>query len=264
MTKMNDSNCVSQQYSNDNNLSIRIKLHAKHSTSKISVHDWFFSYYSINKPCRILELGCGNAVQWTDRVKNLPCGTILVLSDLSKGMVETTWKKFRTAQNVIVQKIDIQDIPFADESFDIVIANHMLYHVPDIKKALSEVRRVLSNEGAFFSSTNGNGGMRPYLHEKLKRFNSKIDSFKTEQSFTIQNGLPILQDIFKDVQFVEYEDSLRITETQDLVDWIKSTITFASFEESDLDGLYDFFEKIRLEEGTINIPKEMGMFISKK
>lgn len=63
---------------------------------------------------------------------------------------------------------------------------------------------------------------------------------------------------------VEYEDSLRITETQDLVDWIKSTITIANFEENDLDGLYDFFEKLLLAEGTINITKEMGMFISKK
>lgn len=123
-----------------------------------------------------------------DKACQLPKGSTLVLSDFSKGMIDIVWAKFNTNKNIFVQRIDIQDIPFADESFDIIIANHMLYHIPDMKKALSEVKRVLSVYGTFYSSTNGNGGMRPYLHEKLKEFNPSIDSFKTEQSFTMQNG----------------------------------------------------------------------------
>lgn len=165
MENMNDSNQVVEQYSDDKNLSMRIKLHTKHSTSKISFSDWLFSHYSIDKPCRILELGCGNAGQWNDKIDKLPNGTMLVLSDLSKGMVDTTWGKLKLSKNVFVQKIDIQDIPFADESFDIIIANHMLYHISDIKKALLELKRVLMTNGIFFASTNGSGGMRPYLHE---------------------------------------------------------------------------------------------------
>lgn len=65
MSKINDSNQVAMQYSDDKNLAIRMNLHAKHSTAKINVTDWVFSHYSIDKPCRILELGCGNAGQWT-------------------------------------------------------------------------------------------------------------------------------------------------------------------------------------------------------
>ena len=40
-------------------------------------------------------------------------------------------------------KIDIQDIPYEDDSFNIVIANHMLYHVSNVNKAIEEVYRVL-------------------------------------------------------------------------------------------------------------------------
>jgi ubiquinone/menaquinone biosynthesis C-methylase UbiE len=39
--------------------------------------------------------------------------------------------------------VDIQLVPYADATFDAVIANHMLYHVPDLKKGMSEMRRIL-------------------------------------------------------------------------------------------------------------------------
>lgn len=264
MPEMNDTEQVAAQYSDDRNLNVRLNLHRKHSTSKIPVADWFFSQYSIDRPCRILELGCGNASQWDKNAEKLPAGSILVLSDLSQGMVETTWAKFKHLNHVLVQRVDIQDIPFAGRSFDIVIANHMLHHVPDLKQALSQVKRVLADDGVFFASTNGSGGMHAYLREKLHEFKPGIDAFQTEWNFTLQNGKPILREFFGGVRLAEYEDSLRITETQDLVDWIKSAVPMTGLADRDVDGLFNFFEAIRLKEGAICIPKEMGLFVSKK
>ena len=39
--------------------------------------------------------------------------------------------------------LDLQALPFPEACFDAVIANHMLYHVPDRPRALAEVQRVL-------------------------------------------------------------------------------------------------------------------------
>ena len=64
MPHMTDRSCVAAQYADDRNLSIRMKLHAKHSTAQISMNDWLFAQYDLMGPCRILELGCGNAAQW--------------------------------------------------------------------------------------------------------------------------------------------------------------------------------------------------------
>lgn len=44
-------------------------------------------------------------------------------------------------------KVDIQDLPFADQQFDFVFASHVLEHIPDDKKAISEIHRILKPGG---------------------------------------------------------------------------------------------------------------------
>lgn len=66
------------------------------------------------------------------------------------------------------------------------------------------------------------------------------------------------------VQSYNFEDSLHITETQDLIDWMKSTITISNYSESDFDKLYDHYENIRMKHVSIDIPKESGLFVSIK
>ena len=46
--------------------------------------------------------------------------------------------------------VDITDIPFEDNSIDIIICNHVLEHIPDEGKALSELYRVLAQDGFAF------------------------------------------------------------------------------------------------------------------
>ncbi len=70
MSFLSNLNNVLEQYSNDKNLSNRITLHTKYSTSKISVHDWFFEQYQLKPGCRILELGCGTGAQWDGRIES--------------------------------------------------------------------------------------------------------------------------------------------------------------------------------------------------
>lgn len=266
MTNITDRKNVSEQYSDDKNLATRMKLHVKHSTAKISLGQWLFNQYdfTLSTPCRILELGCGNGMLWQDRMDALPSGSMLVLSDLSEGMVRNVWEKYSEMPNVIALKADIEELPFADASFDMVIANHMLYHVPDIPKALGEVKRILKPGGVFYSSTNGDGGMEQYLHETLKKFNPGIDAFRSELSFTLQKGERMLKAFFSSVEMRVFEDSLDITDTNDLVEWIESSISISNVRAENLHGLYDFFEEIRVREGSIKIPKEVGTFISVK
>ena len=263
MSLSNTSEYVKKQYENDKNLSARGQLHAKYGTNKCqSLFDWLFEKYEFADNYRILELGCGNGNQWENRIEQLPNGCTLMLSDFSDGMVKIVWEKYSNHKNMLAQKIDIQDIPFPDNCFDIVIANYMLYHVPDLNKGLSEVKRVLKPSGKFYCATNGTGGMKAYINNAFKQINPQSIAFIEESSFSLQNGKALLIKYFKTVQRVDYEDSLSVTNTQDLMNWIKSSIAASESSEEDLNNLYDYFENIRKKEGAINIPKETGLFIN--
>jgi ubiquinone/menaquinone biosynthesis C-methylase UbiE len=255
---------VKQQYADDKNLSARINLHEKHSTNKQGWGAWLWEKYSFFDNCRILELGCGNGKQWEDKADNLPIGCKVTLSDFSDGMVSLVKEKYEKHRPFSFQRIDIQDIPFPGETFDIVIANHMLYYVPDLDRAFSEIKRVLKTGGKFYSSTSGNGGIRPFLHEAIKHLKPGTKAFAEELSFSLQNGHEILSAHFSVVERHDYEDSLSIAQTRDLIDWVKSSMQTKDFSEQDFDDLFEYFEDIRKREGAINIPKEGGLFISAK
>ena len=259
---MTQTNIVEQHYANDKNLAIRKKLHAEYSTNKQGFFPWLFEQYRFHEDDSILELGCGNGGQWDGKIDALPGGCKLVLSDFSEGMVHTAMEKFSVpGWDIAFQVIDIQEIPFPDQSFDIVIANHMLYHVPDLDKALSEVSRVLKKDGRFYAATNGNGGMSLFLHNAFKQFNPETEAFSQRVSFSLQNGKEILGRFFESVERLDYEDSLMITSTQDLMDWINTTISFSACSDEDFGRLYGYFEDIRKRDGAINIPKEVGLFV---
>ena len=136
MAGMSKKENVENQYSDKQNLSVRLNFHKKYSTNPVSYQDWLFEFYPIFEGCRILELGCGTGVLWDGKIDKLPKGTSLILSDYSQGMVDVVMEKFSSNKNISFQQIDIQEIPFEAAYFDLVIANSMLYHVPDISKAL--------------------------------------------------------------------------------------------------------------------------------
>ena len=51
---------------------------------------------------------------------------------------------------------------------------------------------------------------------------------------------------------------------QDLIDYIKSTISMGFCSGQELDEIFEYFEAIRKRSGAIHIPKEAGLFISSK
>ena len=70
---------------------------------------------------------------WLTNRHRIPAGWDVTLSDLSAGMLVAAQHQispYGHAIRFVVQ--DAQALPFADHCFDAVIANHMLYHVPNV------------------------------------------------------------------------------------------------------------------------------------
>ena len=156
--------------------------------------------------------------------------------------------------------IDIQDIPFNDDEFDIVIANMMLYHVPNIYKGLNEVRRVLKKDGTFYCATYGEHGIIEYLSKILYQYGVKDTINK---NFTLQNGSEILEKVFDTATKLEYEDALAITNVDDMVEYIYSLSNMTTLNQIPKEKVRDKLLH-NMVDGVLNVPKEYGMFISKK
>ena len=137
MDQLNDMSVVEQQYATATNLQTRITIHDKYSTNKMGFGNWIFSNYKIDPGMRVLELGCGTGDMWKNKEDLIRLCSRLTLSDFSKAMIAAAKSNIGEHENVEYKAIDIQEIPYKNETFDVVIANMMLYHVPDLAKGLA-------------------------------------------------------------------------------------------------------------------------------
>lgn len=258
MSNMNDASIVKRQYATLNNLNTRISIHDKYSTNKIGFRNWIVSNYRIDKGMKVLELGCGTGDMWKNRDSLINLCSQLVLSDFSEGMVESTKNNVGEYSNVEYKVIDIQEIPYEDETFDAVIANMMLYHVPNMEKGLGEVRRVLKRGGCFYCATYGEHGIVEYIS---KIFSVRGVEDNTNKNFTLQNGYKILNKVFSSVEKLDYIDSLAVTNIDDMIEYIYSLSSMTSLNSMPKQVIKDALMK-NTTNGILNVPKEYGMFIS--
>lgn len=249
---------LEKQYKTAGNLNTRISIHEKYSTNPQPFGDWIVSHYEIRPNDRILELGCGTGDMWKGRQALLDGGVRLTLTDFSAGMLETAKKNTADIPGVEYQVVDIQNIPYGENTFDRVIANMMLYHVPDLDKGLAEVRRVLKPGGSFYCATYGEHGIGEFIDETLREyFTGRNAAGKT---FTLQNGGDSLGRHFSTVEKLIREDSLAVTYVPDFVDYVLSLPSFSGLKNVSAEILLQAFEK-KCTDGILYVPKEYGMFI---
>ena len=260
MNTINNQKNVKEQYANAGNLNTRISIHQKYSTNKMGFGNWIFSNYKITKGMKVLELGCGTGDMWKGHEDLMKACSKLVLSDFSEGMLENAKANLGDNSNVEYRVIDIQDIPFDDETFDVVIANMMLYHVPDMNRGLSEVQRVLKNGGAFYCATFGEHGIMEFLSQVLNAYGVEDN---VNKNFTLQNGKEILEPFFSNVQRLNYEDSLAVTEIDDLIEYIYSLSSMTTLSSVPKEEIREVLAK-HMENGVLRVPKEYGMFCCRK
>lgn len=261
MPKMTDLERVSKMYIKEDTLSTRISLHDKYSINKYGWGNWVFDQYEFFNNTHILELACGTARIWLGRDDRLPKHSKIILSDFSPLMVEQAKALFSHNPIFSFEQIDIQDIPYENDSFDIVIANHMLYHVPNREKALSEVFRVLKPNGCFYATTLGRNSLKELQDIYHKLGDKACFSFSENISFTLENGTDLLCKFFPKIEPRQYIDSLDVTDIDDLIAYIKS---YNEIPDSINDELYTLVKNGFSKDGIFHVSKEQGIFICRK
>lgn len=251
-----------RQYADASNLQARVALHQRFSTNPQGLPRWFMEQLQIPENARVLEVGCGPGGFWSELAETIPRSWHITLSDFSPGMVSQARQRLSTlVRPFTVVQADVRNLPFPDQSFDAVIANFMLYHVPDRPLALAEIHRVLSRKGRLYAMTNGS----KHLQEFTGLVNGVVqDLFRTEDSgFSLENGAAQLAPFCDRVTVTRYPDALVVTEAEPLLAYIHSYATaIGADQESALR------ERIQSEldahAGAFKITKDCGMIVGVK
>ncbi len=103
---------------------------------------------SFPKDVRVMEIGCGTGFV----ILNLGIAGVLDEAwgcDISQGMLDTCQIN-ADAQGfkVHLQQADVENLPYEDEAFDVVLGHAVLHHLPDLNQAMAEILRVLKPGGA--------------------------------------------------------------------------------------------------------------------
>lgn len=258
MNQMKDKQTLKNQYSNADTLNIRIAFHQKYSLQKEAFSDWLFSHYTFFPGMRILEIGCGNGSLWQNKLSLLPLPAEMILTDLSPGMLAEAQAALPSLPFLSFRTADIQDLPFPDEHFDMVIANMMLYHVPDLQKGLAEVKRVMKTGGIFHCATSGEKTVVDYIREMTEDHPAP-----PRLSFSLQNGEELLCPWFSEVSRFHRQDALLVKDMEDMMAYIHSLASMSGLDAADDISLRRRLEE-RMEQGVLHIPKEYGTFRCRK
>jgi ubiquinone/menaquinone biosynthesis C-methylase UbiE len=260
MTFIDPHYLLHDQYRDASNLNARMALHARFSTNTYGWHRWVFDRLQVPFQGRLLEVGCGPGRLWLENRDRIPPDWRITLTDFSPGMIAEAQVSLKEIPaSFAFEVMDVQSLAFADAGFDVVIANHMLYHVPDREKAFAEIRRVLRLEGRFYAATNGRDHMRE-LRELEQRFG--IDSRLTipAQSFRLEGGREELLRWFPSVQEHRYESGLEVTEAEPLLAFILSGSARSLLSEEKIRELEAYIEREIALKGSLYITKSTGMF----
>lgn len=253
------SDALRQQYRDASNLNARIELHKRFSRNAYGWHPWVFDQLAVPAGGTILELGCGQADLWVANLHRIPEEWWIALSDFSVGMIHEAKRNVGSSKRFRPIVMDAQAIAFQDECFDAVIANHMLYHVPALTDALSEIRRVLRPEGHLYAATGGRADLKE-IDELIARIDPTFRSIIRGESFRVENGVALLRPWFSKIELHRYEDALVITEAEPLIAYILSMQRSLSVER--VSELRKVVEHELALSGSIQVTKAVGMFVA--
>lgn len=256
---------LQNQYQNSTNISARIRLHSLFSRNPEGWFPWVYEQCGIRPGMQILEVGCGNGRLWAENQSKLPGGVHVILSDISDGMLRDVKREAGLKEGIFeYRQFDCADIPYPDASFDLVIANYLLFYCADISNVCAELYRVLKPQGRVVCGTYGPDHMKE-VTDLVRAFDDRItlSSDALFDRFGRENGAEQLENYFSQVEWREYDDSLEVDLPEPLIEYILSC------HGNQNQYILDRYQKFRaFVAGRIgkkfHITKDAGVFIGRK
>jgi ubiquinone/menaquinone biosynthesis C-methylase UbiE len=194
-----DPTYLRQQYGTSEHLQARIDVHERYSERRIDFYGIVLGHLALVPGLTVLDVGCGAG---SYHPKLAARGVNAVGLDMSFGMVREC-RRQAADQRLLVSLLqaDAQVLPFPDATFDRAMANHMLYHVPNIRAALREIRRVVKPGGRVVLTTNASDHMHRLrgLHREAALALGYTPSTPSSARFSLDH-LRLVRSVFPDAR----------------------------------------------------------------
>ena len=262
-------------YRSDEGLRTRIETHRLYSRVQEPFADWLLSLAEWRGDERVLDVGCGSGATLLPVARRVPAGLAVGL-DYSQAMVERCQHEARAAGlRLGLTRGTALDLPFPAASFDVVMMNHMLYHVSDIPAALAEARRVLKPGGVFLAATNGANTM-PQIDQVHQAASARLglpappdySGHRVSTRFNLENGRPPIEAVFGQVAVARRADAFDFPTAEPFLRYYASLATVPpddpALAESLLAAVRAEVEAIIAERGVFTVDKEAGAFVARK
>jgi SAM-dependent methyltransferase len=216
-----------EAYADDSCLDVRCRTHQLYTLEPVDFAQWTLDRLSWRGDEWVLDVGCGPG----DLLRRMACDRdgwgLLAGSDPSPGMIA---QAIAAAGGLRVHFFasDAQAVPCPDGSFDVVMARHMLYHVPNIDRAVAESARVLRRGGRFLAVTNSAQTMPEYRDLRqgaAARYPAVNPPGVDAGRFALENGEAFLAPYFDHVEMHTLPGILRFPDADPLVDYFASART---------------------------------------
>lgn len=217
---------TSQMYATDEPLAVRIRTHQQYTQPKMDFTNWVLEHVPWRSDNVVLDIGCGSGAYVEVVCARLTPGGRLLGADLSMGMLQDLAAK-PLSDKVVLINADAAFLPLPDASCDVILANHMLYHVPEIERALAEFRRVLRPRGYLIAATNARYSMETFFNEIVSAceglgYPCEIPTSAARTRFTLENGAALIEPFFTDVKRYTFESHLVFPDAPPAVAYVNS------------------------------------------
>jgi SAM-dependent methyltransferase len=254
------------QYRDATNLNARIALHARFAQADEPWYPWLAARVDWPQDGDVLEVGCGPGLLWTSIAPLLP-HLRLTLTDLSEGMLDTARDvvdPIESIELVATRACDAQDLPFPDASFDVVVANHMLYHVAKPARAAAHFARVLRPGGVLLAATNGPDHLDVIADISRHVFGWSPLDFVARR-FGRSNGGVILGTAFGDVAWHHHPGRLVCDDPDAVLAYIRSSSAGLEADDQQLAALAAAVnDRFEASGGVVSMTTDAGCFLARQ
>jgi ubiquinone/menaquinone biosynthesis C-methylase UbiE len=254
---------------------LREKHRRTHVASGRLFQAWALDLAPFTASSVVLDTGCG----WGRFTWHLvDAGTVaaanIVCADLSPTMLRLVHEEAQTRRSVVKTCCcDTERLPFRAAAFDVVMANHMLYHVTNIRHGLRELARVLAPGGYLLATTNSERVAVPIIELHYQALAAAGVAFEPEgrSAFSMESGKPLMQEVFRDVAAHYFEDMTEYATAEEFVQLYMTTGRYRNFiaradvpqatKDRALDAYRRLTQDIIDREGKLSVPTLMGAFV---